>query len=131
MFYLDCGLKPPSVNDMYGNARGGRKYLKPKAVEFKNALGLLAKSVWKKPPLTGRLSVDIIICYGDKRVHDLDNTLKITLDSLKGIVIADDSLFDKDQKRRLLGNEPRLIIRIEPLPDSFQDELLKEIEKGE
>lgn len=130
MFYLDCGLKPPSVNHSYGR-RGTRTFITPLARQFKKNLGLLAKSVWKKPPLTGRLSVDIIICYGDKRIHDLDNTYKITLDSLKGIVIADDSLFDRDQKRRLLGDEPRLIIRIEPLPDNFQEELQKEVKKGE
>jgi len=127
MFYLDCGLKPPSVNHLYGRTWGGQNYLKPEAVQFKNTLGLMAKTKWNKPLLTGRLSVDIIVCYGDNRRRDIDNSFKMILDSLKGIIIADDSQFDCDRIRRLTDKEPRLIIRIEPLAEDFQEQLKREI----
>lgn len=90
---------PPSVNTYYRHvgskvliSKAGRKYRKRVAEEVfcQVASGGLPARV------PGRVSVEILATPPDRRVRDLDNTLKATLDSLQAAgVIENDCLIDR------------------------------------
>lgn len=84
---------PPSVNTYWG-FHGHRRFLTKKAQEFKKdvAIAVQAQRLGQS-----RLSVTIIAHAPDKRVRDLDNILKPTLDAL-----VQAGLFDDDSQVDLL-----------------------------
>jgi crossover junction endodeoxyribonuclease RusA len=59
---------------------------------YKNLIRRFAL-IWKKPKLTGRLSIHIQAFPPDKRARDLDNLIKITCDALQ-----DAGLFENDSQ---------------------------------
>lgn len=66
----------------------GKKYRRDVAL-------LVTKDSRHKTPIEGRLAMVIVTHRCDKRVFDLDNTLKSTLDSLQSAgVYKDDSQID-------------------------------------
>lgn len=90
---------PPSVNH-YWLARGKMRFLSAAAKKFRydvaqlsHMFGLVNHTNY---PLLGRLNVQINVFPPDKRVRDIDNLLKSTLDSLTHAgVYLDDSQIDK------------------------------------
>lgn len=97
---------PPSVNSYWRHiARGplaGRVLLSAKGRAYRESvrLALNCQGIGQ-PMLDGRLSVHIRVCAPDRRVRDLDNTLKGLLDSLKHCgVIEDDGNIDELYVRR-------------------------------
>jgi Holliday junction resolvase RusA-like endonuclease len=73
--------------------------LTPKTTRlFERELALLAKTQWKESPLTGPLSVNIWFNFERPKKpksdypkqKDLDNLAKAVLDSMNGVVWADD-----------------------------------------
>jgi len=84
---------PPSINTYWG-FHGHRRFLTQKALEFKKHAVL---AVQGQKLGQSRLSVTIIAHAPDKRVRDLDNILKPTLDAL-----VQAGLFDDDSQVDLL-----------------------------
>jgi crossover junction endodeoxyribonuclease RusA len=85
---------PPSVNT-YWNFRGARRFLTPKAVKFKAEV--LAAFRESKHPGFGdsRLAVSIVLNPPDRRLRDIDNIAKSTLDALcQAGAFDDDSTID-------------------------------------
>jgi crossover junction endodeoxyribonuclease RusA len=84
---------PPSVNTYWG-FRGHRRFLTPKANQFKSAV---AHIVSDKQINFGnqRLEISITLYPPDRRVRDIDNVVKSTFDALvQAGAFVDDSCID-------------------------------------
>lgn len=79
---------PPSRNHCYGH-RGNRMYTKKEGKEFKEFVGTLIPPNFI--PWKGDVKLEIHYIFGDKRKHDLDNYLKILLDSFNHRLYVDDN----------------------------------------
>ena len=86
--------QPPSVNHYTKASRYGGRYLSKDAVAFKQDARRIIAVHAPQEPSKNRLVVKVIFGFKDDRRRDLDNFLKVTLDSLQGIVFADDSQID-------------------------------------
>ena len=86
---------PPSVNTYWGFS-GHRRFLTPKAVQFKNQVKIAILNAGIKHLGDARLEVTITLYPTDKRIRDLDNSLKSCLDAIgqSGLVFNDDSQID-------------------------------------
>ena len=85
---------PPSVNSYWG-FHGHRRFLTKKAVDFKSEVSnaVIAHNI----PKLGqeRLEIEIKLFPTDKRVRDIDNSIKSCLDALcQAGVFDDDSQID-------------------------------------
>lgn len=78
---------PPSVNH-YWHARGNRRFIGKKGVEFRLLVAEAAAESGIK--LTGRVSIFLSMFPPDRRRRDLDNTLKAVLDALQHAGCYDD-----------------------------------------
>lgn len=86
---------PPSVNHLYGNGKGGRKYIKAAGVEYRAAVAEYVNRHKLVAP-EGRLSVAIDLYPPDRRRRDIDNSCKAALDALTHAgVYQDDCLIDE------------------------------------
>ncbi len=76
---------------------------------------------WKIKQMLGRISLDIEAHPPDKRIRDLDNTLKVLIDSLKETgIFMDDSQIDKILIIRLPASKPGyLTIKISEIGGCF------------
>lgn len=93
MVILDCEIATvaPSVNH-YWVATGKRRFLSKRAKDFQKIVSMFVKP----HKSTARLQIEITFHFPDKRIRDLDNYLKGTLDSLvKAGLCVDDEQFDK------------------------------------
>ena len=92
---------PPTMNTTWRNFHG-RTILSAKGRTFRaDAIAAIWQQLGKPKKLTGRLSVEIVLCRGDKRSYDLDNFPKPILDALKHAgVIGDDKQIDALHVRR-------------------------------
>ena len=78
---------PPSVNHSY-RAYRARVVLSARARAFKQLVADAAPQDFLK--LHGPVRLRIVLTFRDKRKRDLDNYLKVLLDSLKGVYFNDD-----------------------------------------
>ena len=78
---------PPSLWQAYGRRKTGGLYLKPEAKTFKEMIGWSFKECKVSKQDFG---VEIFFEIKGKQKHDLDNYIKIVLDSLTRIVYEDD-----------------------------------------
>jgi crossover junction endodeoxyribonuclease RusA len=100
---------PPSANRYYRVFRG-RAVKSSEARSYQTGVRLLVASLHSDwTPLTGDVALELRFFRPAKR-GDLDNLLKVTLDSLNGLVYADDS-----QVTRILAErrEDKLRPRVE------------------
>ena len=81
---------PPSTNNLYVNARGRGRILSKAGREYKQAVRVLALGA-RLPLLRGDVVLTMTVYFPNRRRRDLDNTLKVCLDSLSGVAYADDS----------------------------------------
>ncbi len=85
---------PPTLNTYWRHGRG-YNYISKQGKAFRE--NVLA-AVWQKgkpTPLTGRLTVHILLLPPDRRRRDVDNHAKATLDALQHAgVFADDEQID-------------------------------------
>lgn len=65
-------------------------FVSKEAKDFKAVVKNLAADAGLNNPLTGAVAVDMTV-YRPQRRGDLDNSIKVTLDSLKGIAFEDDN----------------------------------------
>lgn len=80
---------PPSVNTMYMQGKShGQKFATKKLKEFKKSVKYLYP---RQTPRKGPLAITLYLYPPDKRVRDLDNYIKASLDGLTHIgAIVDD-----------------------------------------
>lgn len=79
---------PPSANAYWRHNRG-RTHVSDEARKYRNAVKLMALAAgWR--PQEGECSV-VVDVYRPQRRGDLDNTLKVLLDALRGAAYRDDS----------------------------------------
>lgn len=78
---------PPSVNHYLRRGQRG-VYLTPEARAFKDEVALTARLEGLEP-LAGGIVV-VLDIYRPRRTGDLDNVIKISLDSLNGVAWFDD-----------------------------------------
>ncbi len=78
---------PPSVNNLYATFQG-RRIISAAGRKFKSDIAVLARQQGARL-LAGDLVITFRV-FRPKRIGDLDNRLKISQDSLKGICFADD-----------------------------------------
>ncbi len=83
---------PPSVNNLFVNARKGKgRFPSDRYKAWLEEAGWALKAA-RQIPLTGDVTVDIVLCPPDKRRRDIDNLAKAPLDLLvKHGLISDDS----------------------------------------
>lgn len=102
---------PPSLNHLYATYRGRR--ILSRAGRAYKALVAANPIVREGLNMTGELKLKIDV-YRPSRRGDLDNVLKALLDSLTGIVWADDSQIVEIHARRFDDKKvPRVEIEIE------------------
>jgi len=85
--------EPKSTQHIYrSTCRGGysNTYMTAAGKALKTAYQWEAKAQWRGAPLKDELALSVRFFFGTKRKADLDNFLKIALDSLTGIVYEDD-----------------------------------------
>lgn len=106
---------PPTMN-LYWRHVGPKVLISSAGRAYKVEAGWLATSQGMRP-VAGPVAVTIDV-YRPRRIGDLDNTLKVILDSLKGIGYEDDK-----QIIRIVANrhddaaDPRAIVSVERAPD--------------
>lgn len=108
---------PPSANRYWRNARG-RTFLSKEAKEYKQAVK--SEMQWLTPkPIEGAVAVTIAV-YRPRRAGDLDNRIKVLLDSLNGIAYADDQQITKIHAERFEDKEnPRVEVIIRGINDKL------------
>jgi crossover junction endodeoxyribonuclease RusA len=110
MLVLPC---PPSMNHYWRTWRG-RVVKSEEGREYQRKVALLAKSQLERGarPLAGLVEVEVSV-YRPQRRGDLDNFLKVLLDSLKGIAFVDDSQVIRIEARRYDdAKNPRAVLSV-------------------
>lgn len=79
---------PPSANAYWRTFRG-RILVSSEARKYKEHVGILCVK-WRLKPLLGPIAVRVEV-WRPARRGDLDNTIKVLLDSLRGHAFEDDS----------------------------------------
>jgi len=105
---------PPTLNNAFVS-RGRFRVLSPKARAYKEEVAKLAQ-IARIKPLEGNVGI-ILWVYRPRKVGDLDNTLKLLLDGLKGYAWIDDKQIIQIQAYRFDDKEnPRAVIQVHALP---------------
>jgi len=105
---------PPSVDNMYKKNRQGKIYLKREAVQYKQDIGLLARSamnkadfIMTKRPI--RLTIEEHIYINSKQdenyEQDIDNGVKVIQDGLEGVVYKNDKQIRSLRVKKYLRKE--------------------------
>ena len=104
---------PPQANHAYTVARG-RKILSAKGRAYKADVAkrcLIARI----KPLEGDLSVTLWV-YRPRKAGDLDNTMKLPLDAIKGFAYHDDKqIVELHAYRRDDKENPRIEVMVNPV----------------
>jgi len=111
---------PPTAN-LYWRHVGHRVLLSKEAREFKTAVAFIALRIGLRQShaFCGEVIVNIDL-FRPQRSGDLDNYLKVTLDSLKGIAFHDDRQIVEIHARRFEDKaNPRVEVRIEETTDDL------------
>ena len=104
MYTLRIPLKPVSLNSAYMVGKGGNFTLSKKGRKFKEDCQDFLKEQFTKKPLEGKLKVDFLFqLYSFREKVDLDNMLKLTMDSMTGIVFKDDSQAYEINAKKQIG----------------------------
>lgn len=103
---------PPTAN-LYWRLMRGRIVKSTEARDYQKRVRWLALAA-KVRPIDGPVVVTVV-AYRPRRVGDLDNTLKVVIDALKGVAWHDDSQLAEIRATRLEDPaDPRLVLTAEP-----------------
>lgn len=102
---------PPTTNHIYGQ-RGHQRYLTSQAKAWKEEAQWIFKTEWKQDMLVEPVRVHINFYL--KRDRDVDN-LKLILDSLQDIVIANDSQVHALYIAKHFTKEPYVEVKVETM----------------
>jgi crossover junction endodeoxyribonuclease RusA len=107
---------PPSANRYWRKYRG-RMVVSEEARKYIDDITILALT-WQIKTFKTRLSLKIAAYPPDRRVRDIDNILKIAIDSLQHAgIYEDDSQIDRIYIERGISNPPgHMDILIEEIP---------------
>lgn len=85
--------KPLSQNQVYKRSKWGGLHMTTQGHNYKTMVGWEAKKAMldQETTLFTNPKVSIIFKWSDKRVHDVDGAIKLTLDALNEICWEDDS----------------------------------------
>ena len=109
---INLDFVPVSVNCSYRN-RGNKPYLSSCRREFQKKM---MTALQNKEKIHGKVSLDIVFCFDDKRKRDLDNLLKPLIDCLKNVVIEDDCMIFSIKCEKVIGHEKcSTTIKITPI----------------
>ena len=104
MYTLRIPLKPVSLNSAYMVGKGSNFTLSKQGKKFKEDCQDFLREQFTKKPLEGKLKVDILFqLYSFREKIDLDNMLKLTMDSMTGIVYKDDSHVYRIETEKQIG----------------------------
>ena len=96
---------PPSVNKLYHTLRGGRVYKDAKAVTYGKVAATYAMANRIVPILSGDVELRIT-WHRAKKIGDVDNRLKVLIDSIKGgVCLGDDKQVRKLSIERVDGEK--------------------------
>ena len=108
---------PPSINTYWGFC-GHRRFLTKKAVQFKIDVSYQVRLADVNFG-DARLFVTMMLYEKDKRIRDIDNTAKPTLDALvQAGLFNDDSQVDRlliERREKFKGGKAELIISVNVL----------------
>ena len=104
-----------SLNHAYPSNRNGRRFLSNDGAAYKGQIIWAAKQAMKGVELMKQTKVTIEFFFNDKRRRDLDNCLKLVLDSMTGVVYKDDSDIQEIHAYRYFNQEPKIIVKVEGL----------------
>ena len=97
-------LKPVSLNQAYMVGRGKGFTLSKRGRKFKEDCRDFLKEQYSTKPLKGKLKANILFqLYSFREKVDLDNMLKLTMDSMTGIVFEDDSQVYRIETEKQIG----------------------------
>ena len=102
---------PPSANRYWRNY-GGRMVVSKEANDYKMIVRIETSDLPTRA-VTGKVALHILV-YRPRKAGDLDNTLKILIDSLRSIAYVDDSqivaihAYRHDDK-----HNPRVVVTVE------------------
>ena len=89
----------------------GRTYKPTEVIEFESALRKCAEGL-SVEPLSGDLTVEIVVVVPDKRRRDLQNFSDTICDALNGVLYEDDSQITTLLMRKVWGKEWELLISV-------------------
>lgn len=103
---------PPSANAYWRTVKN-RTYVTHEARRYKSDVSKLARAASAGPQHSGPVRVALSV-YRPRRIGDLDNTLKVLLDSLKGVAFEDDSqVVELHATRADDAANPRVVVTVE------------------
>jgi len=103
---------PPSTNNLYRH-RGHITYMTPEGKRYKELCQWIVKSVMHKKPTQDSVKVLVEFYFKDNKKRDLDNFLKIILDSCSGLFWVDDSQIVELTLRKFIDKKnPRVELTI-------------------
>ena len=87
---------PPTTNHIYRATKAGRVYMTKEARRYKTSVGLMARAKHWDYPAGARLAVGLVLHFPHGKQHlDLDNRLKLLLDSCAAALGLNDSALDE------------------------------------
>ena len=106
---------PLSTQNIYRfHSRGG--YMTKAGKEQKESYQWQTRSQYRLQPLANALKLTVQLFFGDKRIRDIDNYHKLSLDSFSGIVWNDDSQIMEMHITKAYDKEnPRIELAVESL----------------
>lgn len=104
---------PPSINH-YWRVVKGRPIKSREGRAYTTKAAWLAKAAMRGAgPMEGPVRVEVSV-YRPRKSGDLDNTLKVLLDSMRGVVFVDDSqVVEIHARRNDDASNPRAIVTVE------------------
>lgn len=104
-------LPPPVSANRYWRNVEGRMVVSAEAKAYKTHVGWIAKASGGAM-LTGEVAIHLDV-YREAKRGDLDNSIKVILDSLQGVLYADDKQVAELHARRFDDkHDPRVEVRI-------------------
>lgn len=91
----------PSVNHYLGRTKSGRTYLTEQAKEFKKIVAIYCRNFELRQ---GNVKIKFNWYINHNRRSDLDNRLKVLLDSLTGIAYIDDKQVVEIHAKKIKAN---------------------------
>lgn len=121
---------PPSVNHSHINVRHGRRLMRIRSEATRQFLVEAAwlarkwslETRWMVPKPSEKVIVRLWVFWPDKRRRDTDNIWKLTLDSMTGILWADDrQALPRVMDFSVDRENPRVEIEVEVVEDAQVD----------
>jgi Holliday junction resolvase RusA-like endonuclease len=115
---FELNLLPPSINNVYKRSKNGGIYCDKSVLEFKEAVKKELNSK-KFIKINGPVSINIKF-HIKKKNADIDNPLKILLDSLNKIVYNDDKQVHVLNVVKIVGDIEKAIVVVSEITNILE-----------